>query len=70
MTTLTINIPDSDTSLISQLVEELGGEVVSVIEPEILSKNALDELREGLCEVKAIRQGKLLKISLKEALRD
>lgn len=67
MTTLTVNIPSSAQEKIAKFVKSLGGEVVSVAEPK--NQLPIEELEEGLCEVKAIREGRMPKLSLKEALR-
>lgn len=67
MTTLTVNIPSSAQEKIAKLVKSLGGEVVRVAEPKELLP--IEELEQGFCEVKAIREGRMPKLSLKDALR-
>lgn len=68
MTTLPVNIPSSAQEKIAKLVISLSGEIVRVTEPKDLLP--IEELEEGFCEVKAIREGRVPKLSLKEALRD
>ena len=55
MTTLTIKIPEKAKDKISAFVKELGGEVISV--PSKKNK-LLKEIKQGLKEVKQIREGK------------
>lgn len=64
MTTLTVNIPDFATSELSKFLQDLGGEVVEVVAEE----SAEAKLEEGLCEVKAIREGKMKGLSLADIL--
>ena len=68
MTTLTINIPDTVTEEITEAIKRLGGQIVAINENshEI---TPIEELEQGLKEVVAIRDGKLPKLSLKQALR-
>jgi hypothetical protein len=65
MTTLTINIPDCKEGEVSQFVEQLGGEVV-----EVRQGTVLDRIREGLCEAKAIREGRIKGLTLADVLGD
>lgn len=67
MTTLTVNIPSSAKEKIAKFVKSLGGEVLSVAETKELLP--IEELEQGFCEVKAIREGRMPKLSLKDALR-
>jgi hypothetical protein len=55
MTTLTIKVPGEAKDRLSAFVKELGGEIVS--EPSKKSK-LLKEIKQGLKEVKKIREGK------------
>lgn len=70
MTTITIQIPGKagNKDKISALVKELGGEIVSVTAG---SKNAkkqklLDEIKQGLKEVKDIQEGKAKAYSMSD----
>lgn len=67
MTTLTVNIPSSAKEKIAKFVKSLGGEVLSVAETK--EPLPIEELEQGFCEVKAIREGRMPKLSLKDALR-
>ncbi|HEY4323021.1 MAG TPA: hypothetical protein VGN20_03520 [Mucilaginibacter sp.] len=60
MTTLTIQVPESAQSKLSAIVKELGGEVISVSSDKRASKKAklLNEIKQGLKEVKDIEEGK------------
>ena len=64
MTTLTVNIPDSATNRFNKFLQNLGGEVVEVISKE----TPLSRLEEGLCEVKAIKEGKIKGFTLAEII--
>lgn len=64
MTTLTVNIPDSATNKFNKFLQNLGGEVVEVISKE----TPLSRLEEGLCEVKAIKEGKIKGFTLAEII--
>lgn len=68
MATLTINVPDTVTEEITKVIRRFGGEIIAIKETarEI---TPIEELEQGLNEVAAIREGKLPKLSLKEALR-
>lgn len=68
MTTLTAKIPKSAQERIRKYILSVGGEVVSVSEQDDLLP--IEEIEKSLKEVKKIRQGKLPKISLKDALRE
>ena len=68
MTTLTINVPDTVTEEITKVIKRLGGEVLTIKE-KAHEITPIEELEQGLNEVAAIREGKLPKLSLKEALR-
>ena len=64
MTTLTVKIPDTATKEFNKFVDDLGGEVVEVI----FEETPTDRLKEGLCEVRAIKDGKLKGLTLSEIL--
>ncbi|SEN29866.1 hypothetical protein SAMN05216436_11454 [bacterium A37T11] len=62
MTLLTIKVPDNAKTRLAKFVKELGGEVMSdsAKEAKATKKEAvLNEIRQGLAEVKQIREGKL-----------
>ena len=63
MTTLTISIPDKEKKLVTELVKKLGGEIIS-----IEREKALYKLKEGLTEVKAIREGRSKGLTLNDVL--
>ena len=60
MTTLTIKVPSEAKDKLSAFVKELGGEVISKSPVKALSKKVklLNEIKQGLKEVKEIREGK------------
>jgi hypothetical protein len=68
MTTITIQVPGKAKSKISAIVKELGGEIISISSDKQLSKKAklLNEIKQGLNEVKAIREGKSASYSLSD----
>jgi hypothetical protein len=68
MTTLITKIPSSAKERIRKYILSLGGEVLSINEQNDLLP--IEEIEKGFKEVKKIREGKLPKISLKDALRD
>lgn len=71
MATLTIKIPENAKSRLSELVKELGGEILSVSKKDHLKKvkesdPVLDEIKEGLREVRAMREGKIESLSMSD----
>ena len=59
MTTVTIKLPSSAKDKLSALVKELGGEIVSVSSAKESKKaKLLNEIKQGLKEVKEIKEGK------------
>ncbi len=60
MTTITIQVPENAKSKLSAIVKELGGEIISISSDKSALKKAkaLNDIRQGLEEVKAIREGK------------
>jgi hypothetical protein len=60
MTTVTIQVPESAKRKLSAIVKELGGEIISMSSDRAISKKSklLNEIKQGLNEVKAIREGK------------
>ena len=60
MTTMTIQVPGKAKSKLSAIVKELGGEIISVSTDKKVAKKErlLNEIREGLEDVKDILEGK------------
>lgn len=60
MTTLTIKVPSEAKDKLSAIVKELGGEIISKSAGKKSSKKVklLNEIKQGLKEVKGIREGK------------
>jgi hypothetical protein len=60
MTTMTIQVPGKAKNKLSTIVKELGGEIISISTDKQAAKKArlLNEIRQGLKEVKEIREGK------------
>lgn len=68
MITLTIKVPNSAEERIKNYIMRIGGEVTVVQDDSELLP--IEEIEKSLNEVKKIREGKLPKISPKDALRD
>jgi hypothetical protein len=60
MTTITIQAPGKAKNKLSSLVKELGGEIISISTDKQLAKKTklLNEIRQGIREVKDIERGK------------
>jgi hypothetical protein len=60
MTTMTIQVPGKAKNKLSSFVKELGGEIISVSTDKQLAKKnkLLNEIRQGIREVKDIEEGK------------
>ena len=60
MTTITIQVPAKAKSKLSAIVKEMGGEIISVVPTKSLTKKArlIEEIKQGLRDVKKIREGK------------
>jgi len=72
MTTLTINIPDSNSDIISKissLVETAGGKI-SIYSDDDLSDSEFKSLKEGFKEALLIKDGKLKGIPASELWND
>jgi hypothetical protein len=70
MTTITIQVPGKAKSKLSAIVKELGGEIISVSTDTRASKKVklLNEIKQGLKEVKEIREGKTKSYSMSDLL--
>lgn len=69
MTTITIKVPGKAKDKLSAIVKELGGEIISVSSNRISKKaQLLDEIKSGLKEVKAIREGKTIAYTMSDLL--
>jgi len=71
MTTITIQVPSKARQKLSEVVKELGGEIISVSSSRTTSSKKsklLDEIRQGLKEVKDIREGKAKSYSMSDLL--
>ncbi len=70
MTIITIQVPGKAKSKLSAIVKELGGEIISVSTDRQASKKEklLNEIKQGLKEVKNIREGKTKSYSMFELL--
>ena len=70
MTTITIQVPGKAKEKLSAIVKELGGEVIAVTSANKISKKAqvLNEIKQGLQDVKAIREGKAKSYSMSDLL--
>ncbi len=68
MTLLTIKVPASAKSRIAEFVKELGGEVVSNKSKATKKEVLLNEIKQGLNDVKLIRQGKIKPFSMSDLL--
>jgi hypothetical protein len=69
MTTMTIQVPGKAKNKLSAIIKELGGEIISIVpDKEQSSKKAhlLNEIKEGLKEVKEIREGKSKSYSMSD----
>ncbi len=71
MTTLIIEIPDSETGDISNIVRAKGGNIVSIdSDEENLTQAELDLLKRGLKEALLIKEGKIKAIPFSELWND
>jgi len=67
MTTMTIQVPGKAKSKLSAIVKELGGEIISITPAKQASKKSLlNEIKQGLKEVKEIREGKMKSYSMSD----
>jgi hypothetical protein len=68
MTTMTIQVPGKAKNKLTAIVKELGGEIISITPDKQASKKAhlLNEIKEGLKEVKEIREGKSKSYSMSD----
>ncbi len=71
MTTLIIEIPDSETNEISDIVKAKGGNVVYVnTDGEDLTPAELESLKRGIKEALLIKEGKIKAIPFSELWND
>lgn len=71
MTTLIIEIPDSETGDISDIVKAKGGNVVYVnTDDEDLTLDELELLKRGIKEALLIKEGKIKSIPFSELWND
>ncbi len=68
MTTITIQVPGKAKNKLSAIVKELAGEIISISPNKQASKKAqiLNEIKQGLKEVKEIREGKARSYSMSD----
>ena len=68
MTTITIQVPEKARGKLSAIVKELGGEIISISSDKAAAKKAklLNEIKEGLKEVKEIRKGETKSYSMSD----
>ena len=68
MTTITIQVPGKAKSKLTAIVKELGGEIISISPDKQSSKKEqlLNEIKQGLREVKEIRAGKAKSYSISD----
>jgi cysteine synthase len=68
MTTMTIQVPGKAKTKLSAIVKEMGGEVISVSTDKQAKKKArlLNEIKQGLIEVKRIEAGKARSYSISD----
>ena len=66
MTTLIIEIPDTEVSAISSIIIDRGGNVIADSNDENLTENELVLLKRGLIEAISIKEGKLKSIPYSE----
>ena len=60
MTTLTVKVPPEAKEKLSAIIKELGGEIIATPSKKTVPKKStiLKEIKQGLKEVKKIREGK------------
>lgn len=66
MTLRTIKVPANAKTRIAEFVKELGGEVVSNKSKAAKKEALLNEIKQGLNDVKLIRQGKIKPFSMSD----
>jgi len=69
MTTMTIQVPGKAKNKLSAIIKELGGEIISIApdnQQAVKKAHLLSEIKEGLKEVKEIREGKSKSYSMSD----
>jgi hypothetical protein len=72
MTTMTIQVPGRAKTKLSAIVKEMGGEIISISTDKQAAKKArlLNQIKQGLEEVKKIQEGKAKSYSMSDLLDD
>lgn len=72
MTTMTIQVPGKAKTKLSAIVKEMGGEIISISTDKQAAKKArlLNQIKQGLEEVKKIQEGKAKSYSMSDLLDD
>jgi glutamate dehydrogenase/leucine dehydrogenase len=72
MTTMTIQGPGKAKTKLSAIVKEMGGEIISISTDKQAAKKArlLNQIKQGLEEVKKIQEGKAKSYSMSDLLDD
>ena len=68
MTIMTIQVPGKSKNKLSAFVKELDGKIISISSDKEAAKKAklLNDIKEGLSEVKEIREGKAKSYSMSD----
>ena len=68
MTTMTIQVPGKAKTKLSAIIKEMGGEIISVSSDKQMAKkeNLLNEIKQGLKDVKEIKEGKAKSYSMSD----
>jgi len=71
MTTITLEIPDEATDVVSNFVKQQGGNILNVYnQDEDLSERELELMKRGLKEALLIKEGKVKSIPFSELWND